>query len=138
MMLAFACALYGQSWDSLRELKPGDRIKVLETGGREQKGAFTAFSDTAISLQAGKSEVAIERARVRRVQVQSSSRRLRNAAIGIGIGIAIGVAVDGTLGKWLRNEGTESARPLMYIVPIGLFGGIAAAPAGYRTVYKVR
>ena len=137
-MLACACALHGQSWDSLRELKAGDRIKVLDTSGREQSGAFTAFSDTAISMQAGKSEVAIERARVRRVQVQSGSRRIRNAVIGAAIGIAIGVAVDGTLGKWLRNEGTESARPLMYIVPIGLFGGIAAASPGYRTVYKVR
>ena len=127
-----------QSWEDLRSLKPGDSIKVMDTGRREQKGAFAALSADAISLRTGNREVSIERTRVRRVQIRSGSRRARNAAIGAAVGVAIGVTVDQTLGAYLRNESNGSGRPVTYIAPIALFGGLAAAFPGYRTLYRAR
>ena len=139
-LLACGLPLSAQSWDALRELKPGDTISVLDTAGHERKGAFTAFSTDAIGLEASGAQVSIERLRVRRVRVRSNARRARNAVIGAAIGVAIGVTVDRTLGEYLRNEGHGSSlsRAVTYIAPIALLGGIGAAFPAYRTVYRAR
>jgi hypothetical protein len=139
-LMACAIPLAAQSWDGLSSLKSGDSIKVLDTAGHEQKGSFRAVSADAVSIATGNSEVAVERARVRRVQVKSSSRRARNFLIGAAIGFVVGLVADQTLGVYLRNEASESggARALTYIAPIGLFGGIGAAGSSYRTVYRTR
>ena len=55
--------------------------------------------------------MAIERTRVRRVQVKSASRRVRNIVIGAAIGLAVGLVADQTLGTYLRNEAGEQWRP---------------------------
>ena len=132
--------LAAQSWDGLKQLRPGDKIRVLEIAGAEHKGVFSAVSAQAITLRTDSGELSVERSRVRRIQVRSSTRRIRNLAIGAGIGVAVGVTVDQTLGAYLRNEAGESSgtRAVTYIAPIGLFGGIAAAFPAYRAVYRTR
>jgi hypothetical protein len=137
-LLASGLPLHAQSWDEPRGLKPGDRVIVQDTTGHDRKGAFRAVSADAITLETDKSEVAIERSKIRRVQVRSNQRRVRNAVIGAAIGVAIGVTVDQTLGAYLRNESNGSGRAAMYAAPIGLLGGLGAALPAYRKVYRVR
>jgi hypothetical protein len=84
------------------------------------------------------SRIAIERNKVRRVQVRSGARRVRNLVIGAAIGLAVGVTVDQTVGAYLRNETGDSGRGITYAAPIVVFGGIGAALPGYRTVYRMR
>ena len=134
--LALNLPLCGQSWDTLKSLKPGESIKVLDSAGKESKGAFRAVGDAAITLAGGSAEISIERSRIRRIQVRAGSRRLRNVLIGTGIGLAIGITVDQTLGTYLRNETGDSGRAATYAAPIILFGGIGAALPAYRTVYR--
>jgi len=131
-------SLHAQSWDTLRTLQPGNRIKVLDRAGEVRSGAFAKVSADAISFITRKGEVSIEKARVSRVQVRSSGRRMRNLLIGAGIGVAIGVAVDQGLGAYLRNESGESdaVRAVSYIAPIGIFAAIGAALPGYKTIYR--
>lgn len=140
VLLLSGLSLRAQPWDTLRELKPGDRIKAVDTAGETHTGAFVAFSDAAISLRTGAGEVAVERARIRRIQVRSGSRRGRNALIGAAIGAAIGASVDQTLGAYFRNESGDlaGARVITYVAPIAIFGGLGAAFPGYRTVYRTR
>jgi hypothetical protein len=140
LLAAFVCALpiQAQSWDVVRGLQSGDRVKVRETGGKEHKGTVSAVTPEAISVATGKTQVSLDRTRVKRVQIHSAARRARNIAIGAGIGVALGVTVDQTLGAYLRNEVGDSGRPLMYVVPIGLFAGIGAAMSPYRTIYQVK
>ncbi len=127
-----------QSWDALRELKAGERIRVLEIAGTEHRGAFSTVSNDAVTVQTSKGEVAIERARARRVQIASGTRRFRNAVIGAAIGVAVGVTVDQTLGTYFRNESgqTGAARAVTYVAPISVLGGIGAALPSWRTIYK--
>jgi hypothetical protein len=136
----FSCAipLDAQSWDGLRSLNPGDRVKVLDTSGQEQKAVFTNFSPDSIEITKGKNNLVIGRTRVRRVQQRTSSHRVRNVIIGTAIGLAIGLTVDYTLGTYLRNESGEDSgvRSITYIAPITLFGGIGAFLPAYRTVYR--
>lgn len=138
LLLAAAVPLCAQSWDALRALKAGDRIRVQEMDGTRHDGAFVALTDTSISVRTKQSEVAVERSRTQRVQVRSGARRARNLAIGAGIGVAVGLVVDNTLGQYLRNESGENsgARAVTYIAPIGLFGALGGAFPAYRTIYK--
>ena len=140
LLLVPVLQLAAQSWEALSPLRPGDKIRVLEIAGAEHKGAFSSFTPQAITLRTGSGEVSVERSRVRRIQVRSANRRIRNLAIGAAIGVAIGVTVDQTVGAYIRNESAESdgTRAVTYIAPIALFGGIAAAFPGYRTVYRSR
>jgi hypothetical protein len=135
--LAAAAAL-PQSWESLHELKPGDPIVVIDTAGNDHKGQFQSYTGVTLRLNTGKGDQAIERTRVSRVQVRTSSRRVRNLLIGAGIGVAIGFTIDRTLGAYFRNEAGESAgaRALTYVAPIGTFSAIGAALPGYRTIYR--
>lgn len=136
VLSALSPRLAAQSWDGLRVLKTGDRIRVLDMEGTERSGRFQTLSGDSLGFESSRKVVAVERARVRQVQVRSSAHRVRNALIGAGIGLAIAVAVDQTLGKEFRNEGGESFRAITYVAPIALFGGIGAALPGYRTIYR--
>ena len=127
-----------QSWDTVRGLKAGDRVRVQEGGGPEHKGTVSAVTAEAISLTTGKTEVSVDRVRVKRVQVHSGTKRARNIAIGAAIGVGVGIAIDQTIGTYLRNESGDEGRPVMYLAPIGLFGGIGAALSPYRTIYRVK
>ena len=140
LLLCGGLSLEAQSWDTLRALKPGDHIKVIDSAAATHTGVFSAFSADAISLTTGAGELAIERARVRRVQVRSGSRRGRNAIIGAAIGVALGATVDQTLGAYFRNEAgeTSGARAITYVAPIAIFGSLGAAFPAYRTIYRAR
>ena len=136
LCLAFAFSLSGQSWEAVRSLPAGARVRVREIGGRELKGNLAAVSAESLSVASPNGAVSVERARVARVQVNRKSRRFRNTAIGAAIGLGLGIAVDATLGVYLRNEGAGGGRALMYIAPIGVFGAIGAALSPYATVYR--
>ena len=103
-VIVCALPIKGQSWDTVQGLQPGQRVKVQEIGGNERKGTVTAVTPEAISLATGKTQVSLDRSRVKRVQIHSGTRRARNIAIGAGIGVVLGVVVDQTIGAYLRNE----------------------------------
>ncbi len=131
-------AFAGDSWEVVQGLRAGDRVIVQEKSGPAHKGAVAAVTPDALSLATGKQQVSIDRNRVQRVQLHSESRRARNIAIGAGIGVALGATVDQTLGAYLRNETGDSGRAVTYLAPVGLFGGIGALLAPYRTVYRAK
>jgi len=141
LLLLLACAqLCAQSWDSLRQLKPGERLRVIEKSGEERSGEFAAVTADTLSLRTSKGTETVSRTNVRLVQSRNGSRRLRNLAIGIAVGVVIGVAVDQTAGAYLRNETGESGgvRTATYAGPIALCGGIGAAVPAFRTVYRAK
>jgi hypothetical protein len=110
----------------------------VDTTGQEHRGSFAAVAEDSLTIRMDAGERSFEKTKVRMVKVRSSQRRIRNLLIGVGIGVATGVAVDQSLGAALRNETGDSKRPVMYLAPIGLFGGIGAAIPAYRTVYRAR
>ena len=138
LLLACLLPLHAQSWDSLSGLKSGDAVRVIDAGGQEHKGSFSAVSSESLTIRSGAGTQSIERAKVRQVKMRSTSKRIRNLLIGVGIGVGVGIAVDQSLGRALRNEGNDNQRALMYVGPIGLFGGIGGAFPAYRTVYRSR
>lgn len=130
--------LVPDSWDQVAKLQTGQQTRVIEKNGTEHSGRFSALTDATIVLTTATSDIAIERTRVRKIQIKSN-HRLRNALIGAGIGFATGLAIDQTIGQYFRNEAgqSSSARAFTFIVPSAV-GGIVSLTTGSRTVYQSR
>lgn len=127
------------SWDSLGRLHLGERITIVQKDSKQLTGEFTGVSGESISLRQGKQEVGVERGNVVRVSRLERSKRLRNALIGAAIGAGVGIAIDRSLGVYLRNEGgPETIQSLMWIAPIGLGAALGASVPSYPSVYRAK
>lgn len=129
-----------QSWDSLRTLRVGEKIQVVDQKLKSQNGTFAAFSDDAITFQADKDAVTIQRAEVFRVSSRERGHSrgrnaLRGLLIGGGVGLGIGVALFGVLDVSDSERYTALAAPPL---ELGLLGaGVGAAwPPGHPTIYR--
>ncbi len=126
------------SWDNLRQLQPGQKIEVVDTGMRTFAGRLVNVSDEVITLQAAKNEQSIERTNVVRVSVRDTSHRMRNMLVGAGIGGGIAVAATFVPLAVSSNEGT-SCGACAAAIAAGVGGGAAlGAIPGSRTIYRVR
>jgi len=127
------------SWDNLKQLHPGQKIEVVDSGMKSFRGPFVSVSEEAITLQVGKSQEFIERAKVVRVSVRDTSHRTRNMMIGAAVGVGAGLALTIPLEIQQSNEGNSLAGA-MAGVTAGLGGaglGLGAIP-GNRTIYRVK
>jgi hypothetical protein len=128
------------SWDNLGQLRSGQRIEVVDMKMRSWRGAFTGFSEEAISLRIGPDETAVARADVFSVKNREGSRRGRNALIGLVIGAASGLAAGAIAGAAYHEEGETGVFVLVF-TPIGAGAGAglgAAMPTGAVTVYRAK
>jgi hypothetical protein len=139
-MLAAAAAAQAQehAWDSLKGLRAGERIQVVDQKLKSQDGSFASLSNESITFQVGKDAVVIQRADVLRISSRERSHRLRNTFIGLGIGIGAGAAAAGAMvasGGEIAITGGAAAGGVLAAGGIG--AGIGAAiPAGRPTIYR--
>jgi len=129
-----------ESWDNLRQLRPGQRIVVADMKLKSHQGTFTGYSAEAISLRTDQQELAIPRANVLSVKNQEGSRRTRNTLIGLAVGAAAGLAVGAAKGANELESGETGLFALVGI-PIGAGAGAlvgAAMPNGKVTVYRAK
>ena len=128
------------SWENLRQLRPGQRIEVVDMKLNSRQGAFTGYSEEAISLRTGKDEVTIPRADVLSVKNRESSHRGRNALLGLAIGAASGLVVGAVAGATYHEEGETGVFVLVFTpIGAGVGAGVGAAmPAGEVTVYRAK
>ena len=138
LLVLLGVPVFGQSWDALKGLKPGVIVRVEEKDRTTTSGELKKVSDDSIRYVSAAGEVEIERAKVKRVEVRSPERRLRNTLIGAAIGAGIAVAVDQTLGQYLRNESGDESRAIRSLAVVGGMAGLGALVAPYKTVYRAR
>jgi len=125
------------SWDNLKQLRPGKKIAVVDVHWKLTKGEFVAVSDEAITVREGKNVVQITRAEVLQVGRQKSRWR----SVGIGAVIA-GVASGGLFLPVAIAAGSPAAFAAAGIISAGTagFGGAIGAtlPPGYRPIYHAK
>ncbi len=126
------------SWDNLQELRPGQKIELVDTSMKSLKGAFVSVSDEAISFEAGKTVQSVERAKIARVSVRDTSHRTRNMLLGAAIGGGIAVAATLVPLAASSNEG-NSCGVCVAAIAAGFGGGAAlGAIPGSRTIYRIK
>jgi hypothetical protein len=126
------------SWDNLKQLRPGQKIEVVDASMKSLRGPFVSVSEEALTLEVGKGQESVERAKVVRVSVRDTSHRTRNMLLGAGILGGAALAVGIPLAEFNHNEGHSNG--VVAAVIAGGFGGgtaIGAIP-GSRTVYRVK
>jgi hypothetical protein len=139
MVPGFGLAQSSQNnWDNLKQLRPGQRIEVVDTSMKSLRGPFVSVSEEAITLQVGKSQESIERAKVVRVSVRDNSHRTRNMLLGAGI--LGGIAVAATAVPLMAGSNEGNSCPACAAAIAAGFGGGAALGAipGSRTVYRAK
>jgi hypothetical protein len=101
------------SWDNVKQLQPGHKIKVVDMSLKSWDGRLVSVSEGAITIRElrNQQEITVERAKVWRVTDLQRSSRGRNAAIGFLAGAIVGATRD--------TEGNAYRAVLA-----GLFGGI--------------
>ena|SRR5208337_927318 len=140
MVPGFGSAQSSQNnWGNLKQLRPGQKIEVVDSSMKSLRGPFVSVSEEAITLQVGKSQESVERAKVVRVSVRDTSHRTRNMLIGAAVGVGAGLAITLPLEIQQSNEGNSLAGT-MAGVTAGLAGaglGLGAVP-GNRTIYRIK
>jgi hypothetical protein len=125
-----------KSWESLGQLNLGAPIEVI-VEGHSSRGEFVSCSTEKLTIRTRSGEMSFPRPEVIQVNSRAQTRRFRNALIGLGVGAAISLITDQTIGRFLRNEGNpDSARPLIWSVPIAIGAAAGAAIPSYQTLYK--
>ena len=126
-----------QPWDNLRSLGVGEKIQVVDQKLKSLKGTVVSFSDEAITFQAGKDTVTIQRADVFRVSSRKGMSRGKRTLIGMAIGAAAGTAVGASIGASYHEKG-ETPVFLLVAVPIGVAAGAVggALSTDRPTIYR--
>ena len=124
------------NWDSLKELRPGQKIEVVDSNMKTLNGTFVSASDEAISLRTRKGEESVSRAHVVRISVRDNSHRARNMLLASGV--LGGIAVAATAVPLIANSNEGNSCAACVVAIAAGFGGGAALGAipGSRTVYR--
>jgi len=87
------------NWYNLKQLAPGDDIRIVLNDAKAYEAKFQSVSADAIVVRQRSGEHTFNRERVLRVSAKGQSHRLRNAALGTALGAGLGFAASGNLGE---------------------------------------
>lgn len=137
-LTALAAAQNGD-WATVKQLLPGDQVKIVLNNGKSYKGVLRSAGDDAVSIGNGES---YQKQDVRRVLLRKASHRGRNALIGLGIGAATGLGTGAAVDSDCSKTSFMCTGNLGKAVLTPLFGGIGAGigalipTGGWREVYR--
>lgn len=125
-------------WAIVKQLVPGQDVKVQLIKGKSYRGPVQSVADD--SIQVGKDHV-IQKQDVRRVLLPKPNHRVRHTliglAVGAGTGLAVGAAADaGDKSGWFPNLGKEILPPFFGVIGMGV--GMLLPTGGWREVYAVK
>src|SRR6266436_628777 len=85
-------------WGNLKQVAPGQTIKVIATDGKSSQGDLESVSDDTLVLRLAGGDRSFPRETVQRVSIKRDGHRgkhaLIGAVIGAGGGLGAGIAVD--------------------------------------------
>ena len=134
------------NWDNLKNLAPGNDIRIVLNDAKSYQAKFQSVSDEAIVVRLETGEQSFARESVLRVSAKSQSHRRRNAFIGLVVGGAAGAIVavaSPELGQGTCSQGScidAGVVSALGFVGGGLGAGIGAAipTGGWHDVYRAR
>jgi hypothetical protein len=130
-----------ESWDDLRQLRPGEAIEVLDARMKSHRGTFATYTQDTIVVHQNNTEQTFRREEVASVKRRSESRRGRNALVGLAIGAAGGLALGAIRGKTYHEDGETPVFIAVWTpigAGIGAVTGAALPTGGGVTIYRAR
>ena len=82
------------NWDNLKQLSPGQQIRVVLNDVKSYEAKFQSVTDDAIVVRLATGDQTFPRQSVLRVSSKHRSHRGRNALIGVAVGVVPVVAYD--------------------------------------------
>lgn len=131
-------AAQSNDWAIVKQILPGQEIKVQLVDGKSFRGAVQSVNDD--SIQVGKNHL-VQRQDVRRVLLPKPRHRTRNTltglAAGAGTGLVIGAVADAQdKSGWFPNLGKEVLPPFFGVIGMGV--GVLLPTGGWREVYVTK
>ena len=138
LLLLFAAATAAaqtpvSDWSNVRQLPPGQSVRVLTDAATAQAGTVTSVADDSVTLTTAGQDQRIPRAAVREVSVEGKSRK-RNVWWGLAIGAAasiVAVSIECAGESAGCNEGAPA-----WFYPLAGAGALTGALMPPRTVWR--
>ena len=127
-MLFIVSGCFAQSdWGSVRELRGGTRVVIVERSGAVTKGRVSRSDDAAVFLDKGRT---IGRDSIARVYLTKRGSILKRALIGAAAGAGIGVAIGVGVTAAAKGDGLAAAGGFLIGIPAG--AAVGAATTGRK------
>lgn len=134
------------NWDNLKQLAPGQEVKIVLNDAKAYRGQVQTATDEAIVVRLATGEQCFQRQSVLRVSTQSKGHRGRNALIGLAVGLGTGVIVGVASpelgqGKCAQGScvGAESISLAGFVgAAVGAGIGAGMPTGGWHDVYRAR
>jgi hypothetical protein len=129
------------SWDNLKSLTPGQKIRVEMNNGKSYQGEFGSLSDDGIALRQPAGEETLARQDISRIsRMIGQNHRRRNALIGAAIGACLGLTAGLTADHIIWNSiGVRRAWALIGTTGVGLAGAAGGGlipTGGWHLIYR--
>ena len=130
------------AWNNLKQLSPGQQVRVVLNSNNSFKGQFHSVTDDAIIIRANGADQTLSRSSVRQVSSRRSGHRGRHAligaAIGAGAGLGTGAAIDNDCSRQsivcTGNKGKAILTPVFGLIGAGI--GALLPAGGWQEVYR--
>jgi hypothetical protein len=126
-------------WETLNQLRPGERIEIIDQRLKTLKGTFLVVSPEAITVRHSKGETVVPRSDVLRIGSHGGDRRknaLKGALLGLAAGLVMGAVADYLDDVDGSDPGSNNGKLGGALVGAAAGAGISAAFPGYRTIYR--
>jgi hypothetical protein len=140
--VARLCGSENPAWNNLKQLSPGQQVRVVLDSNKSFKGQFQSVTDDAIIIHANGVSQTLSRSSVQKVSSHRSGHRGRHAligaAIGAGAGLGTGAAIDSDCSRQsivcTGNKGKAILTPVFGL--IGASIGAILPASGWQEVYR--
>jgi hypothetical protein len=130
------------AWNNLKQLTPGQQVRVVVNNNKSFKGQFQSTTDDAIIIRSKGTDQTLSRSSVQLVSKRRAGHRGRHAligaAIGAGAGLGIGAAVDNDCSSTsivcTGNKGKAILTPVFGLLGAGI--GALLPAGGWQELYR--
>jgi hypothetical protein len=134
------------NWESLKQLAPGDNLRIVLNDAKSYKAELKSVNENAIVVHLASGEQPFPRETVLRVATKGRSHRGRNALIGLaagaGTGVIVGVASpelgQGTCGQGSCANAASASLAGAAGAVVGAVVGAVIPTGRWHDVYRAR
>jgi hypothetical protein len=130
------------AWNNLKQLSPGQQVRVVLNGKKPFKGQFQSVTDDAIVIRGNEGDQTLSRSSVQQVSSRRPGHRGRHALIGAGIGAGAGLGTGAAIDSHCSsqsivctgNKGKAILTPVFGLIGAGI--GALLPAGGWQEVYS--